>query len=441
MEAQVAPVVRGEFVYRDVLFVDVGGEGKRHTRASPSEIKDLLNGKAAKDQVGHWYEAQLIHYGLQRSKEKNTAKVRLQQALGKNALSVPPHIVDLEGQMKEYAAAVRKAKAQAKGGKDPSTPAPSAIQQKRKANEESHGTAATKKGTTRETAKVKAAPKNATPAKSGGKSAGAKPAAQEAKAKSFESTKAGSKTDQNPPVKATPSKAKDGSHSSAQSATTAKAKAAPKTKAEQNVKDAKADSKTKAEPNVKAEPKVKSETKVKKEPVMRSAKANAIKSEPFEDHEDMYTGCSFQQMLETRSVTGVYDLWCPQTAEQLPEEADKLRLFLLVNDGKLWGGFELAMKTGVILAESLAYAGDCESVSFGWRTRDRWDKGRLRFGKGCFGDITLVGQYQVRATFHNLFPGEPIVVEGRRRSGPLWCGRRAYNFEVEWDGFVKETYG
>ena len=76
-----------------------------------SELKALLNGKTPKDQVAHWYEAQLIHYGLQRSKEKNIAKVRLQQALNQGKLKVaPPHLLDLEGQMKkEYASAVRKA--------------------------------------------------------------------------------------------------------------------------------------------------------------------------------------------------------------------------------------------------------------------------------------------------------------------------------------------
>ncbi|KAK0312160.1 hypothetical protein LTR01_003074 [Friedmanniomyces endolithicus] len=102
-------VTRGEFVYRDTLFVDVGGEGKRHPRAAETELKTLLSGKTQqKDQVAHWYEAQLIHYGLQRSKDKNTAKVRLQQAM-----------------KKDYAAAVRKAK-KADAGKvvDDTSPTP-----------------------------------------------------------------------------------------------------------------------------------------------------------------------------------------------------------------------------------------------------------------------------------------------------------------------------
>ena len=54
----VATIVRGEFVYRDTIFVDVGGEGKRHPRAAEMEVASLLNGTAPKDQVVHFYEAQ-----------------------------------------------------------------------------------------------------------------------------------------------------------------------------------------------------------------------------------------------------------------------------------------------------------------------------------------------------------------------------------------------
>ena len=71
--------------------------------ASEADIKRLLLGKDkdVKDQVAHFYEAQLIHYGLQRSKDKNAAKVRLQQALGQGKLKAqPPYLADMEAQMK-----------------------------------------------------------------------------------------------------------------------------------------------------------------------------------------------------------------------------------------------------------------------------------------------------------------------------------------------------
>ena len=104
---------KGDFLYRDTLFVNLG-PSKCHPRASVSELKALLlpkKGSAPKDQVAHWYEAQLIHYGLPRSKDKNTAKVRLTSAISAG-LVLPVDIMRTEADMKkQYASAVRKANA------------------------------------------------------------------------------------------------------------------------------------------------------------------------------------------------------------------------------------------------------------------------------------------------------------------------------------------
>lgn len=66
----------------------------------------------SKDEVGHWYTAQLIHYGLPPSQGKARAKVRLLEGLNASKLTVPPEIKKLEDSLqKEYQAAERKAKA------------------------------------------------------------------------------------------------------------------------------------------------------------------------------------------------------------------------------------------------------------------------------------------------------------------------------------------
>ncbi|KAH0393792.1 hypothetical protein KCU89_g12042, partial [Aureobasidium melanogenum] len=109
-------VVRDNFVYNDAFFAQVD-DNKRHPRASVAELTSLLRPETSsapppKDQVGHWYQAQLLHYGLPSSKDKNTAKVRLLQAINANTLSVPDHVTKLEKDMKkEFNAATRKAKA------------------------------------------------------------------------------------------------------------------------------------------------------------------------------------------------------------------------------------------------------------------------------------------------------------------------------------------
>ena len=91
------PAVKDNFLYNGDLFVDVGNLN-RHKRASVAEITEVLrpdlknvkNAAAVKDPVGHWYEAQLIHYGLPPSKDKARAKMRLLENLNQSKLTVPP---------------------------------------------------------------------------------------------------------------------------------------------------------------------------------------------------------------------------------------------------------------------------------------------------------------------------------------------------------------
>lgn len=118
-------VRNGVFVYRNTLFAEVS-EGKRHARASASELKDLLlpkkNAPPSKDQVAHWYEAQLLHYGLPRVKDKNAAKVRLLGAISSGSLVVPNHVQQLESDLKKrYASVQRKAKVGARKASSPGT--------------------------------------------------------------------------------------------------------------------------------------------------------------------------------------------------------------------------------------------------------------------------------------------------------------------------------
>ncbi|KAL8883184.1 MAG: hypothetical protein Q9192_007380, partial [Flavoplaca navasiana] len=136
------PVVKDNFVFNGDLFVDVGNLN-RHKRASVAELTEVLrpdlkkpkNGATVKDPVGHWYEAQLIHYGLPPSKDKARAKMRLLENLNQSKLNIPPQITAIETALKkEFAAAERKAKAQYKASlaATPSTQKESASTNKRK---------------------------------------------------------------------------------------------------------------------------------------------------------------------------------------------------------------------------------------------------------------------------------------------------------------------
>ena len=118
------PVIRDKFLYNGELYVF--GKFNRHKRATVGEISALLrpdvkkstkasSNPPSKDQVGHWYEAQLIHYGLPPSKDKARAKMRLLEALNNSSLAVPTHVAQMETEMKEeFDAAERKARADLK---------------------------------------------------------------------------------------------------------------------------------------------------------------------------------------------------------------------------------------------------------------------------------------------------------------------------------------
>jgi hypothetical protein len=125
MAAFAPPVRRSDFLYSSVLYADVGN-GNHHPRATVAELAGLLRPetrsrdvrptKDAKDPVGHWYMAQLVHYGLPPTKDKNAAKVRLLNAMNSFKLEVPSWILKLESDLKkEWETDNRRAKKGAVG--------------------------------------------------------------------------------------------------------------------------------------------------------------------------------------------------------------------------------------------------------------------------------------------------------------------------------------
>ncbi|GAB1316259.1 hypothetical protein MFIFM68171_06469 [Madurella fahalii] len=103
MSLHISPATRDAWSYagNGDFYVEVSGNN-HHRRAAISELKAVYDGSdGSKDRPGHWYEAQLIHYGLPPSKTKGTAKMRLFDALNKGNLAVPAHILKVEGDLKK----------------------------------------------------------------------------------------------------------------------------------------------------------------------------------------------------------------------------------------------------------------------------------------------------------------------------------------------------
>ncbi|KAK4505895.1 hypothetical protein PRZ48_003860 [Zasmidium cellare] len=456
MNSSVPPVIRGEFLFKDILFVDCGGYSKTHARASEAEIRRLLNGTEVKDQVAHWYEAQLIHYGLQRSKEKNTAKVRLQQALYQGKLEAqPPHLADMEAQMKkEYAALVCRAsridssKGQKGDDEDTST----------------KGFGRTKVSVTMDDISIKVersssfmdrfAPirTNNFKADTEGYSSGTA-----SYGRSSPSNQMGTETEHH-------SDSRRNTENVFQRSSAfdphARPSEAPKPRKKQTGRKSAPTLGVKTEPKTEDQPDAQDELPIKAEPYDdydqgyynrghydqhdRKERNNGHESfdqggfNQYNNRQDNYEYTYTNASQNQNNLTGIYTIDCPQLAFQSPADADNFRLHICVDNetGLIWGSFDLAWKTGVIKVVQIALN---RNVSFGWRSRDHTNGG-VRFGRGCFGEIEFFGAEQVRGVFHNLFP-ESMSFEGLRHPGPAWCGRSACEFEEEWEDYPREVPG
>lgn len=133
MAAFAPPVHCDGFLYSSFLYADAGNNN-HHPRASVAELTALLRPEVAKakrnkapeiaqptkDPPWHYWTAQLMHYGLTSTKDKNAAKVRLLSALNGNKLEVPGWVLRLEEKAKkEWEAENRKLKKAAKESEAP----------------------------------------------------------------------------------------------------------------------------------------------------------------------------------------------------------------------------------------------------------------------------------------------------------------------------------
>lgn len=137
------PAEKDGFSYAGDAFYREASNLNRHRRATLPELKAHFNGKDASgdnNRPAHWYEAQLLHYGLPPSKVKGTAHKRLWDAVIKPGLAVPAHILKIEADLKkEWAKREREAKKVLKDSAA-AKPAASAKGTKRKADQLSTAT-------------------------------------------------------------------------------------------------------------------------------------------------------------------------------------------------------------------------------------------------------------------------------------------------------------
>jgi len=410
-------VRNGAFIYRDALFVEVG-EGKRHPRASAPELKDLLlpkkNSTPAKDQVAHWYEAQLVHYGLSRVKDKNAAKVRLLGAINSGNLVVPSHVQQLEADLKkQHASAQRKAKNAAKKAESAE---PVSAGKKRKASDmegsRSSG-AKTKMSFTLGDMTVNIDHTTSSSTSEAAKKSKTVSTTRKTATAKVPSKKQGSQASPTKKTKIQPSK-------------TAKPSAAKsEVKPEAPIKQAaRADARLAAGVGNHPRP---PQTARRSRPFNYSAgrAAPAAAREPtpmslytddeeapppyteygIDDDDDEDDNSVLSQRQHVVQISGAY------TISSSSDHSAELVCRLSHSRDQLWGRFTIGSKTGIIRLDNIDDIAGSVRKSFGWRSED-CDTDQLRFGKGCDGWIEFNGGGGVRGAFHGLFGGRDTEFEG-----------------------------
>ncbi|KAL8912576.1 MAG: hypothetical protein Q9171_002440 [Xanthocarpia ochracea] len=441
------PVVKDKFVYNGDLFVDVGNLN-RHKRASIAELTEVLrpdlkkpkNAAAVKDPVGHWYEAQLIHYGLPPSKDKARAKMRLLENLNQSKLSVPPQITAIETTLKEeYAAAERKAKAQYKASlaATPSTQKDSVSTKKRKIADN----------------------QNAFPTINVNISVGdalspncSSPAPP--KKRKLQTARRGGSTSV-PPVELSHAafqqhalaadvpkpRPKQTARRSGSSLLSFRAKTASShVESTMNALHANApfeaanhkgptqkDSKPKKEPKpaIKKEAKIKQERSVKKGP--------KVKAESISDAKTI-VGSSRSAPASLGLINGIYEISCPDIEREW--DYDGFTIVLTLDTPSIWGEYDFGMFSGILRIPQRPFVASGDMLSFEWRGRENGE-GEMSFGDNCVGGISFLGNGYIEGWI-NLH-GE-CRFEGTRMDGPGTAMSSAADLRDQWDSYNEDEY-
>lgn len=489
------PVSRGNFHYNGNLYVEVGNFN-RHERATVEEITailrpDLKKPKKAsteppKDQVGHWYEAQLIHYGLPPSKDKARAKMRLLEALNNSAITVPSKITTMEAEMKkEYAAAERKIKAQLKASKAPAQKSePNAVGKKRKQSEPSgyinninvnislgNDFQQLPGAVNAPTSQPLAKKARTTPSKPNNKkneeSASPKPSkkttrlgieqklpqAQEVQIRPKQTARPSAKLREawlkdpslgpgpvNPAgfrYSMTPSSKfslAEGDLLYPSSTNTGAAKEKSPARKEPVKKEArvKQESKVEGKPQIKKEVEIKKETKIKKEAKVKKEPSARPSSQVKHEPDANWSRSPNPRPLGL--INGVYDLSCPTVEDEW--SCTDLTIILTLEGTTVWGAYNLGMFSGIFFLPNRPLQASNEPLPFTWRGRENGE-GEMTFGQDCKGEISFLGNGNIEGW---------ISVYGRcsfsgvRTPEAGTMVRSSRSMRDEWEGYNERAY-
>ncbi|KAI0194783.1 hypothetical protein EV127DRAFT_333307 [Xylaria flabelliformis] len=373
-----APAVSKDgFSFAGDLYVEASGQN-RHRRAAISELKDHFKSGSDKDHPAHWFEAQLIHYGLQPSKTKSG---------------------DLK---KEWTKNEREAKKAVKPAGSTST---AAAGKKRKAD------------ASNDSAKPK-------------KTAASKPVKDAPKPKASTASKAKA-------TASTPSASAAPSSSATASATPVKKQTARRGGISQG--PGRGSTSTAGTPATDRPPRTKQTARRSgafaargRIPTSSASDLNYDSDEPPPPYSEY--DCDDDDSLEPLGLlNGRYNISSNEVTGQWGH--DDLDLVLTLSGRELWGKFDLGIISGILHFNERPWESSHDRVPFTWRGEET--EGQIWYGNNHRGWIKFLGDGRIEGELDYMsldFGGDRVSGQSTRSEIDAQSMRR------EWDGYSEEEY-
>ena len=390
--AHAAPVVKDGFSFADSLFVEVSNMS-RHRRATVPELRAILRPSDTadhklEDPVGHWWEAQLLHYGLKPSKTKAVAKTRLLDALNKETLAVPDHITKLEAEMKkQWSKKEREAKAELKKSKSETstkttTTAISSTTVGKKRKTESDGNAAPSVPT-KKSKPTTAKPKGPQSVASSVKAAADKPKP---------ATKKKTPPEKSAATKTTRPKSK---------ANTVKS-SAPKAAAKNSKLTTAQSSALPSSPPRTKQTARKSAPSRANLPFLDDFYSDDHNSDQTDDSATSESPPDYESIIWDSGhsssrlglLNGRYEIDCPDLEQWDIYDGYPFTLILTLEGNSLWGSYDFGMHSGILHLPRRPYTASDERYEFRWRGRENGE-GEMSFDDDNVGWIEFLGDGEI----------------------------------------------
>ncbi|KAI1201485.1 hypothetical protein F5X97DRAFT_289745 [Nemania serpens] len=438
----VPPVAKDGFSFAGDLYTESSG-GNRHRRAALAELKEHFKSGSDKDHPAHWFEAQLVHYGLQPSKTKAVARMRLFDAVNSGKLAVPSHIKKLEADLKkEWTKNERQAKTAAKTASSASKASSAASSKKRKADSSNvdmtinvggiNITVSANNASSSSATAKKA--KTSTAATASGKAAKDSPKVKASPARKAVKDKPEPKKTNTPnkPSSASPlvgRMARRGgisqgpSRGSSSQATTATAKP-PRTKQTARrsgafVARGRIPSSSAMDPDDDSD---------EPPPPYREY------DDDDDDDDDGHDNPTSSQSLEPLGLlNGRYDIFSNEVNGQWGD--DDFDLVLTLSGRELWGKFDLGIVSGIMHFSERPFKSSHERVPFTWRGEER--EGQVWHGNDHRGWIKFLGDGRIEGELDYMsldFSGDRVSGQSTRSEVDVQSMLR------EWNGYSEQEY-